>query len=419
MSKSIVILGGGFAGIAAAKKLARKVPADFEIFLVDKNPYQTFTPNLYETSTAYIETCIRGFKEFQKLLGTATIPFEYIFTRLDKTQKTFKFVKGEVKNVSASDKKIIFQSGKLLSFDYLLIALGSETNFFGIPGLEEKANTLKTAQDALNIRNKICEIFSRKDPHQIISIVIGGGGFSGCEFAAELANALKKMSKSHPHEKEKISVTIVEASNRLLPGAKRWIQKKTKKTLKDLHVKIIFKQPVQAVRGNNLILKNRQKLYFDVLVWTAGIKGNPIIEKISKARIEKGCRIVVNNQLQVMPHENIFAAGDSIYCIEEKTQQVIPATAPGAIGQGSVAAENILRHIKGKKLISYHFKWPIFIIPVAGKNAFSDIFGIKIQGFPGWVFKELIFLRYFMQVMPISKAIKLWWQNIRLFTRND
>lgn len=415
-NKNIVILGGGFAGVAVAKTLLSNLPEGYTVVLVDKNPSQVFHPALYEVATITFERAPSTRFEYEELLSGATFNFGDIFGR---DRKGFSFIQKEVKDVFSLSKEIIFSDGTTTEFEYLVFALGSETNYFGIPHLKENSFPLKNTYDAINIRNQIHEIFQRKQPNQRISMVIGGGGFTGCEFAAELGCWVKKLVVRHPHWSDRVKVTLIEASDKLLPGAKPWIQNAVKKRLESLGVTLIFSQPIRQVVRPNVILKNGAELYFDILIWTAGVIGNPIIEHIADVTLEKGCKILVDEYLRVIPHKNIFGAGDNIFCFDPVGKVQVPATAQGAIIQGKIAGENIRRTIINQTLVRYRAKWPLFVIPSGGKNALSEIFGIRLKGVAGWLLHEAAFLRYFMSLFPFQRAFRIWIDNMRMFSKND
>jgi NADH dehydrogenase len=417
--KHIVILGAGFGGIACAREILKQLPEGFHVTLVDRNSFHVFTPAIYEIATAYLDREPLSSFDFKELIEGVTFSIKEIFPEIEKQESRIHFVQKEVKDVFIADRKILTADGSAFVYDYLVFALGSETNYFGIPGLKEKATVLKTSYDAVNIRNALCEIFARKEPHQKISIVVGGGGFTGCEFAGELANDINKLCVQHPHWRDRIYITIVEGSDRLLPGAKPWIQEEVRSILTQKGVRIVFGEPIERVEDSAGVLKNGEKIFFDLLLWAAGIKGNSLVEHVEQMTIEKGCRILVNNHLQVTPHKEVFAIGDTMYCIEGGTSRPIPATAQGAMEQGRIVGKNILRHIQKKDLLVYAFRWPIFVVTIGGKNALSEIFNIRLRGVAGWLLHEVAFLHYFMGLFPFSRAFSLWISNMRMFSKND
>jgi len=414
--RNIVILGAGFGGISVAKNLIGKLPDDFRIILVDKNSHHTFHASLYEVATASLGKRLPQRIDFENLYTSAILDIREIF----KKRGQFEFIKAQVSNVNFKERKVFFKNRESVNFAYLIFALGSETNFFGIPGLEEKALPLKDTNEALNIRNAIQEVFERKQPNQRITIIIGGGGFTGCEFASELVFYLKKLSKEFGHLKERVKVTVIEASDTILPGASDWVKKAAKRRMEELEIDILFGKPISKIEDSTVLLKTGEKLYFDVFIWTAGVKANSLLEKISGVTLEKECRVLSDDCLRIVPYNNIFGVGDNLYCFDPALQTPMPATAFAAIEQGKIVARNILNDIYKKKAMKCKsLPSPRLIIPLGGKFAIVDIGPLKLKGFFGWLVKEFTNLKYYLSVLSFIPAFKLWLRGVRIYTRND
>ncbi|MCH8741399.1 NAD(P)/FAD-dependent oxidoreductase [Patescibacteria group bacterium] len=415
MIKNIVILGAGFGGISATKHLIGKTPDNFKIILVDKNPYHIFQSSLYEIATASLGKRYPRRIDFKNLYTTAILDIKKIF----KANKYFDFVQATVNDINLKERKIILENKNTLDFDYLVFALGSETNFFGIPGAEEMALPLKNINDALNIRNAVQEVFERKQSTQRIIIIIGGGGFTGCEFASELVFYLRKLSTELGHVKERVEVKVIEAADTILPGAADWVKKAALKRMKKIGIEFFFGKQISGIKDSTILLKTGEKLYCDVFIWTAGIKANSLVERINGIKLEKGCRILSDDCLRIVPYRNIFGVGDNLYCFDSVLQTPMPATAWMAIKQGKIVAKNILNDIYGKKAIKCKSMMPRLVIPLGGKWGIVDAGPLKLKGFLGWLTKEVIILKYYVSVLPFLYALILWLKGIKIYIRND
>lgn len=415
--KKILILGAGFGGVRCALDLAKSGSKDLEIAVVDKNDYHTFQPALYEVASSFYigaNNPQRQRFEYQKIKHSAAVPLAAVFKG-----KNIKFIQAEAQNVDVASKKVAFTSGETINFDYLVLALGSETNYFGIPHLSEKSYPLKTVEDALNIKCEIDELFYNKQSDEDIKIVVGGGGVAGSELAAELMGDIRKLSKKHHHLKDKVSLTVIEASPNILGGAAPWIAEIARKRMDGLGVKILAAKKIVDVSDHEVVLEGDEKVPFDILIWTAGIKANSIFSKIFGLEIDKTCKIIVDMSLQAHPHTNVFAVGDNTYCLDPESQRAAPAMVQTAIDQGAIAAKNILNLIDGKPLEKYKHKGVKFIIPLGGKFGIADLGKIHIVGFLAWLIKQLTFLKYFATILPWYKALRFWLGEQNVFRKND
>lgn len=343
--KDVVILGGGFAGISAALTLAKSKEVNIIVF--DKNNFHTFTPCLYEVATS---------EEPQK---NVVIPYKDIFNN------AVKFRCGIVKKISGEENKVILDNDIELRYDYLIFALGSESSDFGIPGIKEFGLPLKTLEDAILIKKVL------KDAKKII---VGGGGFSGTEIACELAT-----HKSH------LEISLIQGSNILLKELGDGISDLAKKKLEDGNVKLILGEHIKKITEDVVELEGGRVFPYDVFLWTGGVRSNNLLGKIE-----------VNEFLQVNSFTNIFAAGDS----------VSPGVVRRAMKMGKVAAENILRNITGKKLISYSYHNVGYLIPLGSHFATLAMGKYHVSGIFAYVIQQLILLNYLREILPLFKAVK-------------
>lgn len=436
----IVIIGGGFAGVRAALDLSKKIK-NAEIKLIDKNDYHSYHPDYYEIASAILnaapkQECVN---DVLALCKTVAIPYSVIF----QGDKKIEFIKSEVVKIDFKNSIVGTADGNIFYYNWLIVSSGSKTSFYDIPGLHGAGLEFKTVNDALNIRNALCEIFSNKAKREKIDILIGGAGFTGSEVAGEISNYIKYLCKSCKRPKNSYSLKIIEASQNILGGASQWARKKSKKRLEKLDAEIILSaeiEKIEPIQNTNLlndenlsiapenskgkmILKNGQIFPFDILIWTAGVEASEISKLFPEDTLQKKFCLKTDKFLRVLPYENIFAVGDIAYYVNEKTGNPLPMTAQTAISEGSYAAYAISQKINFKtpddKLKQYTPKQSKFLIPLGGKYAIADMGIIKFSGSFAWFLKHLITLSYFISILPFSRAIKIWLSGIRIYIKND
>ncbi|MBI3273811.1 MAG: FAD-dependent oxidoreductase [Candidatus Colwellbacteria bacterium] len=408
MPKIILIVGGGYAGVAAAKGLIRR-RVDARIIFVDQNSYHALPSDYYELATTNLSE--KKPIDWDRVKQSAAIPFAAIFAHA-----TIEIRKDCLERVDLARNVCVFAQGGEQSYDYLLLALGTETNFYNIPRLQEYAHGFKTISDVLEARNDLDELFTRKAKHEPIQIVIGGGGFTGCEVAAELMGFIKKLAYYHSHPLPSITITVIEAGNSLLPGGSPWLQTAAKKHLEALGIHIIFEKPIKSITARE-VLFDGFSLPYDILFWTAGVKPNTFFDQWLHKGKEKIC--VVDQTLRLPNHQNIFVLGDAAYCPNPATGKPEPMTGQVALRHGTYAAETIAALLENRVLKPYRHKNPLLLVPLGGKYALLDLGWIRIRGFMGWILKRAALLRYLLSILPLYKAIPFWLSTTRLFTKND
>ncbi len=389
--KKVVILGGGFAGITVGLTLSKNLNKhEADITLIDENTYHTFTPSLYEVATS---------EESKKNIS---IPFQSIFSN------KINLIQAKITKIDVKIQKVILAENQTVSWDYLIICLGSEINYFSIPGLKEHSFPLNTLEDAVKIKIALNKIIpKKKQDAQLVKIIIGGGGFSGSELAAEIANFRSNITTKDQQVSKLITVTILEANSRLLSGLDPKISDLAQKRLKSFNVNIFTDCFIKEVKSDQLETADGQTHHFDIFIWTGGIKGNNVIEK-SNLSTEKSARIPINSFLQMQGFNQIYAAGDCTLFIDPTTQKPIPQTGQIAKDQGKIVAKNIAADILGDKPVEFKMKNYSYIIPLKGRYVIADLHFFKLTGFLGWVLQQLVFLRYLLMILPLSKALKKW-----------
>lgn len=407
VKKTVVVVGGGFGGVRAVLDLSRH-KYDLKIILIDKNGYHSYPADYYKLLSPTRDHKEHfGPSKFRLMFSSVSIPLQEIF----EGHENVELLTGEVAGFDIGQNAVSLSSGETIKYDWLIIAAGSVTNFYGIPGLKSRALEFKTTADSLNVRNSVDEVFERKGKKDPINIVVGGGGFTGAEVASELVGYSDNLSRIHGHPRESVSVSMVEASPKILGPLSDWARHKAEERLKKLGVKISLSDPIIDVRDSFIRLKSGKDVSFDILVWTAGVKANPLGEKMAGAELVKSC-ITVDAYLRAGNTQNIYAVGDIAFC-EGVGGKPMPMTSQTAISQGQYAAYSIKRQLHGRKVFKYHPRESKFIMPLGGKYAVADLGFIKLFGFLPWYLKRFVALKYFLSILPFRKAFKVWLRGAR------
>ncbi len=411
----ILILGGGFGGVRCALDIEEKFKDRIQITLIDKNSYHLFLPSLYEVASAYGATEDPFAVKMRK---TICIPYGEIFAG-----KNINFIQAEISAVDLKAKSVRTRGDEILFYDYLVIALGSQTADFGIPGVREYAYQFKSIEDALAVNIKIGKSIKKMtsgEKMDSLKILVGGAGFSGIEFAAEISCCVKKMCRGHNVGDKHTAITLIEAGPKMLPMVSDGERKIISKRLTELGVVLMENSPIEEVGADFVKLKSGQILKGDMVVWTAGIKANEFLKSIAGLPVTDKGKIMVDENLQVQGWKNIFAVGDNQEFIDPKIQRPIPALAYTAVEQGKVVAKNIYNALNGRNLLAYRPYYEIWIAPAGGKFALAHLWGgWNVSGFMGWIIRELVDFRYLVSILSFRKAIVLFRQEIMMFTKND
>ena len=408
MVHEVVIVGGGFGGVRVAKKLSGWSER-IHITLIDKSRYHTFYPNLYKVATAHIpETFGHLAVNFYDLKNSSIYPLEDIF--LNDLNVTV--LEKEVVGIDFKKHKILFKDSEACSYDVLVLAAGSETNYFNIPGMKERALTLKSFFDALAIRNAVDEVFATSPKNHIIQVIIGGGGFTGCELAAEMAGYMKNLANIHGRPEYYSECRIIEATEALLGGASPALQKKAEERLAALGIKFALNSTIESVADKKVILADGKEMPYDVLVWAAGVKANDLVKTITGAKLKKASCAAVDKFLRILPYENVFGVGDLTFCIDEATGKSLPMTASVALREGDLVAKNILNLFNKKSLKEYKQRHLGFIVPLGGKYAILESGEMKLSGILPWILHYIIFFKYWWGLVGFWKTIKILCYNL-------
>lgn len=388
----IVVLGGGFGGVSSALTLLnKKLNYKIEITLIDQNNYHLFTPSLYEVATA------------EETQSNIAIPFKEIF------KDRIKIIKAKIGTIDTNTQTITLADETKIQYDYLIIALGSQPSYFDIPGLEKYSLPLKNLKDAVKIKNSIDSIYRKKAAAgEKTRIIIGGGGFSGTELAAEIAKYRNYLSKIHNLPPGYIDIKIIQGSERLLKELDLKVSDTAEKRLLHQRIDLCVGAHIKNITNEIIETDDGKKYDYDILLWTGGIEGNSLAKKSDLPTNKRG-QIPVTQTLQIANLDNVFAIGDIACFVDTKTNIQIPQVVQVAEDQGKIAAENIGRLINKIPLTEYQYKHFGYVVPLCGRYAAAELnWGIKVYGFFGWLIQQIVFLRYLLGILSISKAFKKW-----------
>lgn len=369
----VIVIGGGFGGLEVVKGLRG---FNTQVVLFDKYNHHTFQPLLYQVATSGLET------------NSIVAPFRKLFGKQDD----FYFRLGEVKTIHPEENYIETSIGGV-KYDYLVIATGAVTNFYGMSEVEKNASSMKNIVDATKLRNKIIRQLEYalltedvEVMNSLMDFVIVGGGPTGVELAGALTELKKNVFPKDYKELDmrQMDIHLIEASPRLLNGMSEQAGKKAMEFLNDMGVKVHLNAAVKSYDGYEVILSSGERLISRSLIWAAGVKGNPVAG-IAPELIARGNRIMVDEFNRVKGHANIFAIGDvALLEGDEKFPKGHPMMAPPAQQQGRLVARNIRNIILKKPLKPFRYFDKGSMATIGRHKAVVDMKGIRFQGFFAW-----------------------------------
>lgn len=371
--KQIVIIGAGFGGLTIAKAFRNK---KVDVLLIDQNNYHNFQPLMYQVATG----------------GLEPYSIAYPVRRIFRTCRNVTFRMAKVKSVNIEKKRIKTSIG-LINFDYLIIATGSQNNFFSFEPIKKMLFPLKSIPDALNMRSFIFQNLEKsltklrnESVEEVLSIAVVGGGPAGIELAGALAEMKRYViPKDFPDlDTSKLSINLYQSPSRLLCSMSEEASLKSLEYLKKLGINVFLNSRVVDYDGDLLTLKDGSTFQTDTVIWTAGVKGAPIAG-LSEDSIIGGNRISVDELNKVIGTEAVFAIGDVAAHITADNPKGLPMLAPVAKQQGKQLAKNILRLVQDKQLEPFVYKNKGTMATIGRKKAVVDLPNWKFQGFFAWI----------------------------------
>ena len=372
---TVAIIGGGFAGMNLAKKLIKS--QNFQVVLIDKRNYHTFQPLLYQVSTSSLEA------------DSIAYPLRKLITE----KKNAFFRLAEVTSIDAEHMKIFSDIGEL-TYDYLVIATGSKTNFFGNDSVEEHAMWMKTIPQALNIRSLILENLEQaaitKDARsrkRLLNFVIAGAGPTGVELSGAIAEVRNNIvPKDYPDiDISEMKIHLLEGLDRVLPPMSEKASAKAEKFLKDLGVCIHLNTMVEDYDGQLVKTNSGENFETETFIWSAGVTGAPVKGLNASAIVDKANRYQVNVFNQVEGYENVFAIGDIALMKSEAYPKGHPMVAQPAIQQGKHLAKNLERILKKQKLEAFDYFDKGTMATIGRNKAVVDLKKSTFGGFFAWM----------------------------------
>ncbi len=419
----IVIVGAGFGGLRTALELAkRKVRLKaFEITLVDPRPEHLYTPLLYEVSSGDLElssdACVG------ELQSGACVQIDAVRNIIKK--RNIRFAQGSVATVDATEQNVVLSTGETIPYDDLVIAVGVESATYGIAGADRYALPMKTLKDAFAIRQRMFEfIRSYKDGKaKHLSILVVGGGASGTEFASETANFFHRMVDEETLLRWDYDISLVEAGPDILSMFPAPVRHCARERLHALGINVLAATKLKSVEANAVTLERADGTAVrhdaDVIVWTAGVKPLDAVKGWNLPVDERGFIKVTPNFL-VEGSKNVYAIGDCASFVHPKTKKRVPALAQAAVKEAAIVAENIARTLERKLPMSWTppERW-ITVVPMGGAYAIADFGWFHLTGILGYLVRKVADLQYFISILPIDEAWRLWSSGAKVYRKND
>jgi len=422
--KRILILGGGFAGVECMRKLESYFMHDdnIEIVLVSEDNFLLFTPMLPQVASGMIET-------------------RHIVIPIRTLCKKTKFYEAQIKNIDPYGKVVTLtgtneRRGISIHYDFLVLALGSQTNFFGIEKMEERAYSMKTLNDAVVLRNRIIDMLEQAENENnpilkksLLTFVIVGAGFAGIETAGELNDFVLDAKKYYPHiKKEDIRVVVLEALSFILPGFNEKLASFTLEKLMQHGIEVKLSKKLSSFSGSEVIIEDVSEsnknstnqpvigsILTRTLIWTAGVTPVDIIKK-SVFKTNRG-GIVVNEFLETPDFPEVFAIGDCCYLVNPQTNKPYPPTAQSAEAGAKTVAYNLQALIKNKQKKKFEFSSRGQMAIIGKRSAIATIFGLHLHGFIAWWIWRTVYLS---KIPRLDKRVRIFldWTIDSFFDRD-
>jgi NADH:ubiquinone reductase (H+-translocating) len=404
--KRIVILGAGFGGLQATVDLDDLFhsSADYEILLVNDQNYFMFTPLLPQIVSSYID------------------PRHIVQPVRDiRGKRTYRFQRDTVKSIDIANRKVEAVSGPI-DYDYLIFALGSQTEYFKIPGARENSIDFKSLEDGVALRDRVLDICEHADHtldpaerRRLLTFEVVGGGYTGVELITEMRDFLFRyvVGRYRGIPREEIRLVLVEATPNILGGFDPLLRPHALKRLNAEGIELRTSSPVTRVFDGALELKGSEIIEAGTIIWAAGVRAHPLAETLPGPHDRIG-RAKVNEYLQLEGHPNFFVIGDSS---SPASAPDAPRVAPVAIGEGKVAASNIAHLERNQPLESYKYVSQGMLVSLGMNDAVVSIMGVRIHGYFAWLFWNAVHL---YKLVGFKKQIQvaLDWSLGNIFPRD-
>jgi len=397
--KQIVILGAGYGGLRTALKLNQllKHYSDWRILLIDQYDRHQLRTELHEAAAGRTRPDI------------LSIPVARILKN-----KRIEFVRAEVQHIDFTQQTVTTTKGKI-TYNKLVIALGSQTEFFGIPGLSNHAFTLNSLEDAEKIKSHIREMFVQAERETdeakrraLLTFIVGGGGFTGVELVTELVNYLRRLSKQFKIAPNATELNVVEAGETVLSGFDLELVRIAQRSMESMGIKLMLRTSCVSVEAASINLKSGRSIETRTIIWTGGVRANDLV---AEAGLKYGprSRVVVNPYLESVDHPGVYVIGDNALVLDSATNRPVAPTAQLALQQADFAALNIFAEISGTKRVRYVPKVAGQFVSLGDRNAVGWVWKFKVKGFLAWLLKRMIVLRYLYSIGGLRLVVPRFW----------
>lgn len=407
----ILILGGGFAGLHAAIHLDSTLARDpdVDITLVNRDNFFLFTPMLHEVAASDLD-------------------LSNIVNPVRKLLKRINFFAGEVESIDLGRKMVTVSHGfdhhhHDIPYDHVVIGLGSITNFFNLPGLEQRAMTMKSLGDAIHLRNRLIAHLEEADTEccadvrrPLLTFVVAGGGFAGVETVAGINDFVREAVSFYSNLREDmLRVVLVHPGKVILPELGEKLGRYTEKRLAERGVEILVNTRVTGVSDDGIQLSSGEEIKSKALIWTAGTSPNPVLDCLPCVK-ERG-RLKVDEMLRLPDWPGVWALGDCALVPDRKTGQYHPPTAQHALREGKTLAKNLIATVRGGTLKPFSFSTIGQLAAIGRRTGVANILGMNFSGFIAWWMWRTIYLS---KLPRFEKKLRvaLDWTLDLLFTKD-
>lgn len=398
--KRVVIVGGGFGGLALANKLKK---SNYQVVLIDKNNYHQFLPLIYQVASAGLEP------------ASISFPFRKIFQK----RKDFYFRLGKAISV-LPDKKILQTTIGDVSYDYLVFAMGTTSNFFGNKNFEQESIPMKNVSEAMGLRNALlanyeCSMVSstEEEKQEFLNIVIVGGGATGVEIAGALSEMKRFiLPKDYPEmDTSKLNIHLIEAGDRLLAGMSPTSSAEAKKSLLSKGVNIHMNSKVVDYHDRKVVLETGEEIPTRSFIWVSGVSAE-LVDNVDPSLIGRGRRMKVDAFNRLEGYEDIFCIGDqSLQTTDKAYQGGHPQLAQVAIQQGNLLATNLINLSKQAEMKPFAYKDLGSMATIGRNSAVAEFAGMKLHGFIAWAVWLTVHLRSILGIRNRILVLFNWIWN--------
>jgi NADH dehydrogenase len=380
-SKKVVILGAGYGGVHAAQVLNKlsKSGQDVEITLINKTPYHVLLTELHEVAGSRVHP------------DAVRLSLKRVFKKTP-----VNVVEDTITSVDFKGQKVLSEKNEY-KYDYLVLSFGSEPAFFGIPGIQEHSFTMWSFDDAIAVKNQVIDMFVKasreKDPpkrQELLTFVVGGGGFTGIEMMGELFEWVDELCLEYGVDRNEVKLLVVEAMSRILTNLGDKSMKKAVKYMNKKGVEILTNSPITKVNEDSIELKSGRVIRTRTLIWTGGVQNDKLSQEMD-IKLGKRGRIEANDYMQSQDHENVYVVGDNVSYVDKKVGPV-PPLVESALQTADCAARNIMNDIKGAPKKAFSANLHGVMVSIGGGYSVSELGRLKLS----WIFSDL--MKHFVNI---------------------